>query len=514
MKLNAAKITAICAGFITVGTAVAVSAVLLTSKGSLSDYSDKELIKNGFDTLFSSTDSCSISDIVENIGDALTTSGEVTIHSLYGENFSSPISVGYTASGDITNDKANFHAYINSDEFADTIDFDLYMDDEIFAVASNLLDYVLYVNKNTFVEDYQNSVFYEDELTFTQEDINSIIGNYTDAFTDERLINLRAKLNAQLKEDFDAIIENMETERYEDSETINGFEVYRITGNMKVSDIATLVFNQLQTILTDDDFIDYCNEVTTLEQDNDFRTLFSQLSLGLTVGYSEIESSIKSAIGNTIPVEMYYTDDASLVKAALPITINDDEYFKITLSVERIDSNSINDSYKLALMMTDDENVLNITFKNQKTSKGRELSFKVSENDDEDFKINSTLEIDGDAFTNNSIIYLEDIEVARLSIDGTCKTTDNSFDLDVSKLKLTASANTILDAAFNFNIKPLENEIEVPSGTLKNFFELTEDDLLNDVISDIGINLYNPVNTAKDNKQNIADVIDDVLPKE
>lgn len=528
MKSKVAKVSAICAGVITLGTAATLSAVLLTSGNSLSDYSDKDLIKNGFETLFSGSDSCKINDIIKNLGDAFTTSGDITINSLYGEDISSPISMGYIANGDMTDNKTNFYAYIDSDEFADTIDFDLYIDDEIFAVASNLLNYVLYVNHNTFVEDYKNSAFYDDDLTFTQEDINSIIEHYSVSYSDERLINLQAKLNAKLKEDLDTIIENMETERDEDSETVNGYETYRIVGNMNVSDITTLVFNQLQTILTDDDFIDYCNEFRTTyglyspysslyyntnTDDDDVRTVFSQLSLGLTLGYSEIEASVKSAIGNTIPVEMYYTDDASLVKAAIPVTVTDDHEnnMKFITSIERIDTNSINDSYKLSLKITNDENALNITFKNQKTSNGRELSFMVFENDDEYFKINSTFETNGDDFSNETLIYLEEIEIARLDFDGTCKVTDNSIDLDVTKLKLTASANTLLDIALKFNIKPLENEIEVPSGTLKNIFELTEDEFNNDVRSDLGIDLYSPVKIAEENRQKMGDFVYDLL---
>lgn len=512
MKSKVATISAICAGGITIGATATVAVLLLTGKSELSEYSDRELFIKGFETAFSYDEESACIETLKNLeGKPLTSNVEFKINDIYEADELDGLGMGFTSNVDITETKYGYTFYYDSPELTDAVDGSFYLDSEKFAFATNLLNDVMYANIEDFVENYNNSDLYSvfGELNFTQEELNNLLTMYSQAesqFGDEDVIvNLKTKLAEKLDEDINTLLDDVVFTREDSSEEINGFDTYCLSAEIKTSDVLQILYNQIQLILTDEEFITFFEETygsyisefaTTSNTSVSPRDILAEASLGLTVAYGTVENEFIKYIGETIPVYMYYTEDARLVKIESTVEIdisshNDDERVEnkfITLSADYTGEENLKDNTKITFKIYDDEHFIKFSCSDVKTENGSSVVFSYEDSEETSASIKFDNTIDGNSFKYVISVLKNDSELFIANIDGTFEITDTSILLDASSIKLTMSGLTLLDCSFKCSIKELTDDITMPEGNSIDILELTEEE-----ITEIGLELKKAV---------------------
>lgn len=474
MKKTGTFIT-LCAGGITIGAAASITAILLTSGGGLSDLSEKEAFKQGIEYLFSNNE-CDDS-FVKALSQITSVSNEtdisLNINKIYSMNEFDNSSYKVSLRSDNENIKYSVDASIDTSS-TDPFTFSGYLDSELFGATSSSIDAVVYATLSDILGDES----LEDYISSLDEFDSSTIKN--------DMIEIYNK-------GLEKIYENMDVTKDETKEDINGVTAYCFTAQIKTTDIIEIAYNEVQFLLTNEDFREYLKNSAIYKSyllnsaaetingdsiDEDYLdNMLTKASLGLTMYYQEISKTVTDIIGDTVEANMYLTNDVEV--ARFIFTIND-----LSSTYKNIYQYVINYSGKDNLKDEQTHTILNkyqdktdeIAFYLSKEDSTTNLSLSASHNDVSLFKISCKyVDTDG-AFSSHISVSKELIEVATIDIEGSYEISNDKCTVNINKFIINSSAIDLFDATATFSIYKTDEEITMPKGELVDYFSLTDDE--------------------------------------
>ncbi|NLL93257.1 MAG: hypothetical protein GX225_03800 [Clostridiales bacterium] len=505
MKKKIGIIAGVSAGVVTLGAVGATAFLLTRNAGELADISDREAIERGFDYMLSSEES-QLSELFNYLTDKniqLSGTSSMSVASDEEDFVGLPENgMDFNLTYGATFDRDNSKGLVSFDLDIPTYpsaDMSVYYDEDVLMFSSKeLFNDIYYIDLENFVEDFNNSIFSDlnGEITATQmEALISSSATYDFSAIEDGM-------RERLEKDITALLDNTITSRSDDSESFPYGSAYAIEGKVQTSDLVDIAYNQIQYVITNEDFISYMEDsYGSLFQLNDMeditgsstniRTLLSQASLGMSLYYQKITNQVIDVIGSDVTFTMYLTKDVKVASFSTDINITDDEStlplsFAIDFEGEDEPKDSINArffakhpennevlfklSYKL---ITDGDTITNTVKFNADSTDIFKYVF-TDNTKDHTFDIKLSL-LDDNALSKS--ISEDDTYTSKFTSNGSYEITDTSYKLNVDNASLMLVGKKVLEFKLSFDIREFTGEIEVPTGKKINFLSLDESEL-------------------------------------
>lgn len=500
MNSNLKTITTLCAGGITVGAVISVSAVLLLGNSSLSQLSDEEAFKKGLEFIVTDTSTTSNSfDALSNLtNQAYKSDLTFNINKLYQTPNLDNSTLSVSLRSDVDNKKfdTNF-SFKGANQEAFT--FSGYLDDDLLAVTTSAMDDVIVAKLSDLIDSYNTETSYlYGSMGLTENWLTS----YSDILSGFDTSLLKDGMKNIYDEGMEKLYSHIEYTRDDSSSQINGYDTHCLSAQIKTTDVLDIIYDELQYVLTNEDVTSYlCKQESLLSSldmtSEDLAKELSKLSLGMTMYYSQVSEAAVKVLGDTINVDMYLTNDVEVRKLNIKLPMNgaalgSTQNICFDLTLNYMGEDNIKDYKSFEFAITEGKENVRFILETGKKDNTSNLSFAMHQNDDEAFKITFENNLADNKIKSKLMLFTNAIEIATVNVEGTYELSNNSLSFDISKFSVTASAIKLFDATINGGIYPLDNEIKIPSGHAINYKSLDEEQL-----ADMLSNMFNLTKATK-----------------